>query len=296
VFKILDYVDKLQIVRETPTHLTCVCPVCGDVNFKIKKTGKAKGAYKCWSNECLPSEVKDRLGFKSIYHSKPKRPPLRIIPQEIPFRGTTLALTDSVNYPTIYPKIKKFSGGSVAEERLYPYSSTQRVLRIDNITTQTKYVYIQYQDEDFTWVSGSGSSRWPVYTHGIDMTNTEYDTVVFVEGEKTAEFCKERGLAAFTLMSSCFHGEELDKTLMFFFLRNPHIQNIIFIPDEDEPGFTKARNFQVSCWRHSVSCKILKMSQIVSETFEGMDLADLTENQFQNFVSELCHLKLSLKI
>ena len=282
MFKILNYINKLEVIKETETHLTCVCPICGDDNFKIKKTGKYKGAYKCWSNECSSEQIREKLGFTSIYnYSQPKRPIIRVTPKETSFTGTSLALVK--DYSPIQPKIKKFSGGAVAQERIYPYSADQRVLRIDNVTSGNKFIYIQYENDSFDWVSGAGDKSWPVYTRGLEeiLKNPNYDTLLFVEGEKTAEFCKENGVAALTLMSSCFHGSELDKTLMLFFLRHPHITNVVFVPDEDKPGFKKAENFQISCWRHSVGCKVIKMSEIVASPDEGMDLADLSQEEFK---------------
>ena len=47
VFDIRSYLDRLNIIKETPTEYHCSCPVCSDGGFKIeKKTGKYN-AFKC---------------------------------------------------------------------------------------------------------------------------------------------------------------------------------------------------------------------------------------------------------
>jgi hypothetical protein len=278
MFKILDYVSKLSISKETETHLTCLCPVCGDDNLKIRKTGQYKGAYTCWSNQCASEKIRESLGYKDSLFSVPKIQPVRIKPREVPFRGTQLLITD--NYSPIEPTQKSFIGDYVTESREYPYSAHQRILRIDNTTTKTKYIYIQYLNDDFTWVSGAGTEFWPIYSRGVDF-NQKADTILFVEGEKTAEFCKERGLAAITVMSGNF-GDKISKNLLILKSQYP-ITNLLYVPDHDKAGYLKAKKVQESCWRVGLGCKILTMPEITSRVFEGMDLADCTETEFTIF-------------
>lgn len=46
-FKILDHLDRLNVVKETSSEYHCTCPVCGDGGFKVnKKNGKYQG-FKC---------------------------------------------------------------------------------------------------------------------------------------------------------------------------------------------------------------------------------------------------------
>lgn len=46
-FKILDYLDRLEIVKETGSEYHCKCPVCGDGGFKIDKPTGKYHAFKC---------------------------------------------------------------------------------------------------------------------------------------------------------------------------------------------------------------------------------------------------------
>lgn len=283
MFKIINYLPKLEIVKETSTHIIAVCPVCGDDNFKIVKKGRYQNAYKCWSNHCDGQEIRKALGIKPPKHPQVNKPkPIRITPAKVPFTGTRLVTVN--DYSPIVPKLKRFSGGSKTEERVYPYSRTQRVLRIDNLNKNSKNVFIQFQRDDFVWVCGAGNNFWPTYSRGIQnsLKDTSFDTVLFVEGEKTAEFCKERGLAAITLMAGNFD-EGLDKSLLLFGAKYPHIHNVIYVPDADSPGLLKADKIEKSCWRNHMGCKILPMNNFVNDPFEGMDLADLDETTFIEF-------------
>ena len=284
MFSILKYISKLSIVKETETHYTCLCPVCGDDNFKIKRTGKYRGAYKCWSNFCTSSLIKEKLGVKKLPDSPSFTSPPRIRALPVPFTGVNFVeVPDS--FTPLSQKLSSYIGNYHILETIYPYSNTQRVLRIDNPKSNTKYIYIQYRQEDFSWACGAGPDSWPVYLRGLEISilDSTKDTIFFVEGEKTAEFCKSRGLATLTLMSAGYY-QQLSATLMLFKLKYPHIKNFIYIPDHDSPGYKKANSFQQCAWRNGLACKILKLSEIPNlNLFEGMDLADFSDMQFEEF-------------
>ena len=279
MFRILDYVSSLNILKETSTHLTCYCPVCGDDNFKINTIGKHKGAYKCWSSNCNSREIRESLGYKDSSFRMPKIETIKFKPQEVAFNGTSLFTVS--DYSPIEPSVRSYIGDYITETREYPYSSTQRVLRIDNVTNKTKYVYIQYLNHDFAWVEGSGPHFWPVYSRGLNL-HQDSDTLLFVEGEKAAEFCKERGLAAITVCASNFYSK-LSRNLLSLIAEYPNIKNILYVPDHDKAGYSKAKSVQNNCWIVGLGCKILPMTDIVTDVFDGMDLADCTKQQFENF-------------
>ena len=46
-FKILDHLDRLNIVKETYQEYHCTCPVCGDGGFKVNKKDGKYQAFKC---------------------------------------------------------------------------------------------------------------------------------------------------------------------------------------------------------------------------------------------------------
>lgn len=277
MFRILNYVSKLSVRKETETHLVAVCPVCGDDNLKIKKSGRHGGAYKCWSNGCPLEKIRESLGYKDSIFVVKKPQPIRIKPRPVDFTGTKLI--EVKNYEPIIPSTKAFIGDYTTETREYGYSPTQRVLRIDNLGTGSKYIYIQVLNDDFTWVCGSGGRFWDTYTRGLDLPNAIGDTLLFVEGEKTAEFCKERGVAAITLMAGNF-GSKISRNLL---LLPNNITNIIYVPDFDSAGKLKAKKVQEACWKVGLGCKIIPMDEVVPDPKDGYDLADCL-NEFPNFI------------
>ena len=57
-FKILDHLDRLNIVKENKSEYHCLCPVCGDGGFKIeKKSGKYQG-FKC---RCDVKDIREAI-------------------------------------------------------------------------------------------------------------------------------------------------------------------------------------------------------------------------------------------
>ena len=57
-FQILDYIDRLKVVKETSREYHCLCPVCKDGGFKIdKKDGKYQ-AFKC---RCEIKEIREAI-------------------------------------------------------------------------------------------------------------------------------------------------------------------------------------------------------------------------------------------
>jgi hypothetical protein len=284
MFKILKYLSRLKIVKESDSHYTCICPVCGDDNFKINRRGRYVGAYKCWSNLCSNTEVKDHLGYKEFAPPPPKHNYItKLKPLPVSFRGSSVVTCP--NYIPIKSVITRYIGNYCTKETIYQYSNTQRVLRIDNLDTQTKYVFIQTRQEDFTWSSGMGSETWPIYKRGLEniISDPNFDTLIVVEGEKTAEALKEKGLAAITFVGPSFHSP-LNKTLLVFKSLYPHIKNFLYCPDYDEPGEKKAQRLREECWRVGLACDILGIEEIVSSPEPGMDLADVDENTIKTFI------------
>lgn len=75
-FKILDYLDSLQVVKETHTEYHCKCPVCNDGGFKIKKADGKFSPFKC---DCSIQQIREAIkplkeAFAEVAPSKPIRP------------------------------------------------------------------------------------------------------------------------------------------------------------------------------------------------------------------------------
>lgn len=56
-FNILDHIDQLTPVEDRGKKGYYHCPVCGDDNFTVAKTG----AYQCWGNQCKPADIRNEV-------------------------------------------------------------------------------------------------------------------------------------------------------------------------------------------------------------------------------------------
>jgi hypothetical protein len=290
---ILDKRNQLQILNETKSFIQCICPVCGGSNLKISLASASLGAYKCWSNYCEPSEIREELGFentenyylspykveisKSVYSSGIDRKIHSAKPISVADEHKVIECPD---YESIASTTRTFADGSKKKTTVYPYSETQRVYRLDSYDPPSpKQIYLQWWNQATqSWELGVGNQSWRVYTRGFDTTNGG-DTVVWVEGEKAAEHLKGLGVFAITNASHTYNYNYLYKIYMGFFLKFSKIKNVIVIPDEDEPGYHKADMILRTCWYLKKGAKLVTLKNIdPSFSFEpnsGVDIVDV---------------------
>jgi hypothetical protein len=83
-FDILEYRDRLSIVKETRTQLVCEYPVCGGSNLKIDlKTGK----WQCWDHpgdEQHKKQIRDAINPPTRPEGAGDRKPFGAIPLPAP--------------------------------------------------------------------------------------------------------------------------------------------------------------------------------------------------------------------
>jgi hypothetical protein len=104
------------------------------------------------------------------------------------------------------------------------------------------------------------------------------DTVLWVEGEKTAEFVKAQGLAAITSSTLTYNPERLPTAVILFKKQFPYITNCIIIPDCDSPGWSKANLTQEALGEHGIGSKIIDPNSLLFTNYtSGEDLCDFPE-------------------
>lgn len=290
---ILEHKEKLEIISETSSYIKCKCPVCkGDI--KISLSNHAYGAYRCYDNHCDPKDIRKALGIQDTknYHLSPYKHQLQTsvytdnkliksIEHAKPisvFEDTQFIRCD--NYQPLQSTTRTFVDGSKKKTTIYPYSTHQRVYRLDSYSPpDKKQIYLQYLTEDGSWQVGNGTHTWQIYTQGLDLTQSG-NTVMMVEGEKTAEYVKENyGIACITAAAPCYSYDYLYKILYVFFGNNPNIKQIIYVPDHDDPGYTKANKVQKVCNYLKKPCQIVSVQEYLGlsqEPEKGADLADFT--------------------
>jgi hypothetical protein len=213
---------------------------------------------------------------------------------ETSFRGTELCLLPDNYEPPFSQLIGGFSvsGKKLSPRRytVYPYSNKKRVLRVDSYNGR-KNVYLQQLDPlSGEWVLSEMDNTifdWPVYSYLRGSLKIKGDTVLAVEGEKTCEFVKqETGIYTITFSSVTFSSiEGLAYSLRQFISDFPHIKNLIYCPDLDEPGEHKALLLQKACNILSVGYKKFSIPEDILPKMEytkGYDLADLSPSTLRD--------------
>lgn len=285
---LLDNLDKLTVINQTSSYIRCVCPVCNG-NLKISLSNHAYGAYKCYDNECSPKDIREAIGIhdsKNYYLSPYKQEISRSVYTDNQLTSkiesakpvslscpTELIRCD--DYVPVQSTTRNFVNGS-KKNTIYPYSSNQRVYRLDHIEPpDKKQIYLQYLAEDGSWQVGNGSHTWQLFTHGLDLTKPG-NTVLFCEGESTTEFVKTNyGLATITAASPCYSYDYLYKIFYVFKAKNLNIKQIIICPDYDDPGEHKADKVLKVCHYLKLAAKKVSLDSIVGEAvFQGADLAN----------------------
>lgn len=298
--------DKLTsyLINETNSYIELSCPVCSG-RLKISKSPSAYGAYKCYTNYCEPNEIRQALGITDTknYQLSPYKKQIQkslysgglalerkihsAKPLSFDLEDATICKLD--NYQPLQSTERSFADGSKRRTTIYPYSNTQRVYRLDKTYPDTsKSIYLQYLAEDGSWQSGVGFNTWQLYSHGVfDQAWKSGNTILFVEGEKTAEHVKEHaGILTITAASHCYNYNYLYKIWFSLFAKWRHISNVLIVPDDDEPGRHKAEMVEHTCWYLKKRAKIVTLQELgfsfePALTNTGLDLADFDLKQLQ---------------
>lgn len=298
---LLDNKDKLApyITKETSSYIQIQCPVCGSASpgIKVSKASHAKGAYRCYSNYCESKKIRQALGIEDEknYHLSPYKTQLQKSVYSAPIKLDKIIpktelkepkLIECLDYTPIVPTIHRFANGE-KKITIFPYSEKQRVYRLDDVNKKQKQVYLQTLNSEGVWEAGIGNRLWQVYTHGLasslsNQSSDNQNTILFVEGEATAEYVKNQGIAAITVASPFYNPESLEKLLYVLFTTYRQIENVIAVPDEDEPGYHKANLVCSICHYLKRRAKVQTLSDTLGLSYvpeKGSDLADFKFNK-----------------
>lgn len=168
-FEILKHLDKLNIVKETPSDYHCTCPVCGDGGFKIEKETGLFNAFKCG---CEIPKIREAIkplaqAFEEVLPPRPANPP-----GEKYYKYVTWSCQPKV----VVKRIDREDG-----------KKDFRQAHWDGETYQSGFPEDQRKD--------LAIYRWPEVKQAMD----DGEAYIFwVEGEKSADALWELGLPATT--------------------------------------------------------------------------------------------------
>ncbi len=122
-FQILDYLDRLKVVKETRSEYHCLCPVCSDGGFKIEKKSGKYHAFKCG---CEVKDIREAIRPWSEVTKEPgkqrEHPGSRIKLAELPEPASDCPRPET---NTIPEWLQKQGIPASATQTRYWYSKTQ---------------------------------------------------------------------------------------------------------------------------------------------------------------------------
>ena len=280
-FQILDYIDRLKVVKETSREYHCLCPVCEDGGFKIdKKDGKYQG-FKCgceikdireairpWSE--VKGSRKQTTKFTPTTKSNPKIE-LALLPQ----RASDCPIPKSGSVPEW---LVKQGVPPEAVETRYWYSKTQWVSRFewtnaDGIVEKTIRQGHIKSNGLVQWTKGS--KDWKAYKLTEAVKDCQDKWALGVEGEGCVETARAIALSAITWQGSNWQEKNITDDLTK--LINAGAAGIVYFPDHDEVGSKKAELVKSACETIDFPCLILSPTNVWADMPPKGDLTDFIE-------------------
>lgn len=289
-FDIRNHIEKLQQSERKGRY---VCPVCGGNNLTINSEN---GAYKCWTNECESSEIRNAVAPLGVGDStqpiRLARPKPQYKPVAIP-EGATLLTADGLGN---IPQMEIFEVGANppkgtpkgAQRRItYYYSDCQGVNRyeIDDSRESKKGYKKEFRPwhiEDGEVIYKKGDRAWFAYRLAEAIYHIERATstpaLLWGEGEKCVEIARESGIVSCTFNGSGWSEKEITASLQQIKEADPQTVQV-FLADSDDAGKRKAEKFQKCCNKLKIPCIVVNTSLFevegdVEQIFESMSVPE----------------------
>jgi putative DNA primase/helicase len=305
-FQILDYLDRLKVVKETYREYHCLCPVCGDGGFKINKSNGKYQAFKCG---CEVKEIREAVrpwsevkamqrglgGFPhERLHQEESQTPKRVKPnkQRINHQTPTPASTSEkkINLARLsenqddspqpksetIPKWLVEQGVPVsAVEIRYWYSKSQWVSRFewkngDGITEKTIRQGSIKSNGLKEWKKGS--KDWRAYRLSEAVKHCQDKWILGVEGEGCVEVARGMAIASITWQGSNWKEKSIadDVTKLI----EAGAAGLVYFPDFDSAGEKKAELIKSACGAVNLPCLILSPTDVWGEMPHKGDITD----------------------
>ena len=294
VFDIHTYLNRLNIIKETPTEYHCSCPVCSDGGFKIEKKSGKYNAFKChcdkraireairpWKEVKEQSESrksKDKPRTKKGTQKPAKLARLSEIPTDLP----------NINQSTIPDWLVKQGVPATATETKYWYSSTQWVSRLDWVDESKPKGKDKTFRQGHILASGKtkwtkGKQRWKAYRldEAIDLCQDRW--IIGVEGEKCVEALRGIGLTAITWQGSNWNQADMEIDLAE--LKKAGAVGLAYFPDNDAAGINKATAVKLAAMKVGLEVVIVEPRLLDKKISQKGDIADIIQNK-QNSMNE----------
>ena len=306
-FQILDYLDRLNVVKETSREYHCTCPVCGDGGFKIEKKSGKYNAFKC---RCEVKDIREAVRpWKEVRGER--RDCDRHYSSTKSTRKISLARlsqsaedTPELESSQIPEWLVKQGVPTEAVETRYWYSKTQWVSRFEWQSPSGK----EKRSEAVLGVSPmshrfkktirqghiksngliqwkKGGKDWKAYKLSEAANHCQDKWVLGVEGEGCVETARKMAIAAITWQGSNWKEKAIISDLTK--LKNSGAAGLIYFPDNDEAGMKKAELVKSACQQLDIPCLIISPTDVWSKMFNKGDITDFLEAHFNLSTNEL---------
>ena len=276
-FQILDYLDRLNVVKQTGTEYHCTCPVCGDGGFKIDKSSGKYNAFKCG---CEVKDIREAVRpwgevtqqIRGSRGSKRVKEAVKLAQLPNPAIDAPTLLTSQIP-----DWLVKQGVPSTATQTQYWYSKTQWVSRFEWSTEDGKEKTIRQghikSNGLVEWKKGG--KEWRAYKLGEAAKHCADKSVLGVEGEGCVESARTRAIAAITWQGSNWEVQTIVKDLIK--LIGAGAAGLAYFPDNDETGAKKAELVSLACQKVGLLCLILEPTDVWGDMPDKGDLTDWVE-------------------
>lgn len=279
--------QRLELVKEYPSWIEYVCPLCRSTGLKINKLTSYYKNYKC---TCDTKRITAHIYQDSGVTYVPKAKEVPKVIESVPnLRDLKLGIVD--NPPLLTDLNSKYQDldGVV----IYQYSTNQRTRRINRCKSNGKKVVIPQCLSSSGWVNGIGESTFHIFTNQRILLG---ELIVVAEGEKCVEYLNYKGIEAISLLGSYTTSiTKIQEAIEVSRSSTPGVLQFLYLPDLDAKGMQKADIFQKAVWEMKLPCKIFDLRTKLLQPKgcgldfkRGYDVADyITEFPDSNLVSVL---------
>jgi putative DNA primase/helicase len=280
-FQILDYLERLHVVKETSVEYHCLCPVCGDGGFKVNKKNGSYQAFKCG---CEVKNIREAIRpWDEVTGGKGDKERRRIGEKRVATQIKLARLNspaEDIPQPesnTIPEWLQSQGVPPQATQTRYWYSKSQWVSRFEWSTPEGKEKTIRQGNIKSNGLREwkKGSKDWRAYRLSEAVKHCQDKWVLGLEGEGCVEVAREMAIASITWQGSNWKEKTIADDLTK--LIEAGATGLIYFPDNDEAGEKKAKLVSSACHEVNFPCLILSPTDVWADMPNKGDLTDFVE-------------------
>ena len=277
-FDIRNHLDQLTSSSQKGRYF---CPDCGGDNLTIGQSGE----YQCW-NGCDCKDIREAVspafkkgqwqGTPQTFSRKPRKQAVTA-----PFnQNISCARLESPAIDAPQAQLRTDKKRGAMQVTTYKYSDRQWVERLQwvdssKVKGHSKAFFPCHLDSENKTICKKGILEWLPYRweEAIRAAQANHaNALLMAEGEGCVEAYRAIGIAAITLPGSAWGGKDLEA----FANRCKAVNlTVVFHPDHDATGQSKAGKLSQACAIAGVPCLILNPLHLYPDLPEAGDIVDI---------------------